>query len=602
MRGEGDRDQKKLTTAADEEGVSFILKMFTWRSLFFFLGAAAVVQALVTSGKSPVVDLDYAIHQATVNETGAYYNFSNIRYGDVITGATRFKAPQSPSSVNRTLNNGQTATRCPQSHPFWQYDGTKVAQGVPASQLQPTQFNISEIPPINAEETEDCLFLDVLVPSKIFNSKAQDDSWTRKRSTSTQDGAPVLVWMDGGGFAAGYKHEQPPAGLVARSQLNDGEGFIYVAMNYRLGLFGFLPANITGAGDSNVGLLDQRLALEWVQKYIHLFGGDPSRVTIMGESAGGGAVLHQITAFGGAGSVPFQQAILQSPGFQPNANPGFQQSLIEYALTNASVLTSKPVSSIEDLRSLSFAELALVNSVIVGQSPYGLYTFGPVVDGTFVPDMPGKLIAEGRFATSLNAIMMGTNFNEGVLFDSPFLTDDADYRYNIRRFFPKASDAIVNYIATSLYPNDLSGKYNYTTQTLRAAETTAEGCFLCNTRYLSQALPNIVSKNIFKYLFAVPPAIHADDLGYSFYNGNGSLTWEGYVVNEKVALTLQDYISSFVITGSPNNGPERSGNPWFPAYGTNASVLTMNVTGLGALTVDPQANSRCDWWQKTLYT
>ncbi|KIV78674.1 hypothetical protein PV11_06300 [Exophiala sideris] len=582
MRGKGNQDEKKLKTAGDEDGVSFVSKIFTWRSLLFILGAAAVVQALVTSGKSPVVDLDYAIHQATVNETGAYYNFSNIRYGDVITGATRFKAPQLPSSVNRTLNNGQTAIRCPQSHPFWQYDGTKIAQGIPASQLQPLKFNISEIPPINAEETEDCLFLDVLVPSKIFNSKAQDDFWSRTRSTSIQNGAPVLVWIDGGGFSAGYKHEQPPAGLVARSQLNDEEGFIYVAMNYRLGLFGFLPANITGEGDSNVGLLDQRLALEWVQKYIHLFGGDASRVTIMGESAGGGAVLHQITAFGGAGSVPFQQAILQSPGFQPNANPGFQQSLIEYALTNASVLANKPVSSIDDLRALSFAELALVNSVIVGQSPYGLYTFGPVVDGTFVPDMPGKLIAEGRFATSLNAIMMGTNFNEG--------------------FFPKACDAIINHIATSLYPNDLSGKYNYTTQTLRSAETTAEGCFLCNTRYLPQALPNIVSKNIFKYLFSVPPAIHADDLGCSFYNGNGSLTWEGYVVNEKVALTLQDYISSFVITGSPNNGPERSGNPWFPAYGTNASVLTMNVTGLGALTVDPQANSRCDWWQKTLYT
>lgn len=321
----------------------------------------------------------------------------------------------------------------------------------------------------------------------------------------------------------------------------------------------------------------------------------------MGESAGGGSVFHQITAFGDGGSQPFQQAILQSPGWQPNANPGFQHSLIEYALTNASRLTNRTIRTIDDLRGLSFAEMALVNSAIVGRSPYGTYTFGPVVDGSFVPDLPSLLVAGGRFAKSLKAVMMGTNFNEGVLFDSPFLIDDRDYRDNVRLFFPNATDKVVDYIASTLYPNDLSGKYNYTTQPLRAAITTAEACFLCNTRYLAQALPQIVSTSIFKYLFAVPPAIHADDLGYTFYNGNGTLTWEGFAVNERVALTLQDFIASFVITGSPNNGPAASSNPWFPAYGTNASVLTLNETNLGALHIDPQANSRCDWWQKAFY-
>lgn len=64
-----------------------------------------------------------------------------------------------------------------------------------------------------------------MVPNKVFDSR------------SSSKGAPVLVWIDGGGFSAGYKHEQPPAGLITRSQSVDEEGIIYVAMNYRVGLF-----------------------------------------------------------------------------------------------------------------------------------------------------------------------------------------------------------------------------------------------------------------------------------------------------------------------------------------------------------------------------
>jgi carboxylesterase type B len=104
-----------------------------------------------------------------------------------------------------------------------------------------------------------------------------------------------------------------------RSQSNGANGVIFVALNYRLGALGWLagPTLQAAGGVSNAGLYDQRLALEWVQKYIHLFGGDPDRVTVLGVSAGVGSILHQITAYGGQEPVPFAQAIPQSPGFQP---------------------------------------------------------------------------------------------------------------------------------------------------------------------------------------------------------------------------------------------------------------------------------------------
>ena len=83
-----------------------------------------------------------------------------------------------------------------------------------------------------------------------------------------------------------------------------------------MGAFGWLAGpTLQSDGTANAGLYDQRLALEWVEKNIHLFGGDPCRVTVLGESAGGGSIMHQITAHGGLkGPAPFQQAIMQSPG------------------------------------------------------------------------------------------------------------------------------------------------------------------------------------------------------------------------------------------------------------------------------------------------
>lgn len=108
------------------------------------------------------------------------------------------------------------------------------------------------------------------------------------RIIATRALTPKICRIYGGGYAFGNKVYDPPSDpsrLIQTSGKDGSEGMIFVALNYRLGALGWLagPTLQQEGGDSNAGLLDQRLALEWVQDNIHLFGGDPDRVTVMGR-------------------------------------------------------------------------------------------------------------------------------------------------------------------------------------------------------------------------------------------------------------------------------------------------------------------------------
>lgn len=246
------------------------------------------------------------------------------------------------------------------------------------------------------------MFLDVFVPTAVYNESCED-----KHSR----GAPVLVWMYGGGFYEGHKGTDDPAGIIARSiaNPNSAPGVIFVAMNYRLGPLGWLagPTFAASGGTMNAGFYDQRLALEWVQKYIHIFGGDPNKVTLMGASAGGSSTLHQITAYGGEkGPVPFQQAFPQSPAFVPNPYNWLQEEYFKRYLkfANASTLT--------ELRALSSAEAIRANELFVWNTAYAS-AIGPVVGGAFTPALPSQLFAQGRYAKNVKALFSGHNTDEG---------------------------------------------------------------------------------------------------------------------------------------------------------------------------------------------
>lgn len=390
-------------------------------------------------------------------------------------GDLRFRAPLPPTGRNATVNDGSIGRVCPQANPAWLLTVPTFVEDYLTGQPFNASTNSSSssasagntLPPQDPRTTEDCLFLDILSPKAVL-SKAS-------RGSGQKGGVPVLVWIYGGGYTVGEKSEYNAAGLIAASRVSAPDGIVFVSLNYRLGAFGWLSGpTFQSDGVANAGLYDQRLALQWIQQNIHLFGGDPRRVTVIGESAGGGSILHQITAFGGLqGPAPFQQAVLQSPGFQSLAS-NQQQELIYEAY-----LKLLNVSSVAEARKLSYSTLQKANILQVGGSSYGLFTYGPVVDGLIAPAIPGKLLLQGSFDKSLK-LMLGHNADEGLVFTSPFIQNDMQYDDYLKSVFPTITPPVADYIENVLYPPTMPGilgTTGYKDETGRLVLTIGENVF-----------------------------------------------------------------------------------------------------------------------------
>ncbi|KAJ4365578.1 hypothetical protein N0V83_008198 [Neocucurbitaria cava] len=546
-------------------------------------GAAALLGAVYAQNSSlPTVDLGYEIYRAaSFNSTGNFYNFSNIRFAQAPVGDLRFAPPEAPVENRSAINNGDIGRICPQAGPLWGQYATLFLESLllgttPSNQtfVAPGANSSSPVSPRDPRESEDCLFLDVFVPEDILSKAGKGY------------GAPVLVWIYGGGYTGGNKNYNP-AGLLAASGNASNGDVIYVSMNYRLGALGWQagPSYQAEGGVSNLGLYDQRFALEWVQNYIHLFGGDKNRVTVFGESAGGGSIMHQITAYGGLkGKAPFQQAVPQSPGWQQISSNVQQED------TYSKFLNLTNTSSLAELRALPSEAVIRANfQQVTYDSAWGTFTYGPVVDGNFVPQQPGQLLAQGRFDQDVR-VMVGHNANEGTYFTPPYIHSEEALIAQLRLAYPYAPQQSVDEITQVLYPPVFDGSYGYTDQYSRASLIISESVFTCNTNYLSTALKN----ETYSYLFAVPPAFHGFDVPYTYYDG-GALSPLS-VLNRTVAIALQDFIASFAEEGAP----EAAGIRQFNMYGPDASVLELNVTGIEEVR-DSNANARCAWWQKALF-
>jgi para-nitrobenzyl esterase len=279
---------------------------------------------------------------------------------------------------------------------------------------------------------EDCLFLNVYTPGI-------------KKNREKHRGLPVMVWIHGGAMVAGSGNWYDPTWLVTKG------GVIVVTINYRLGALGFFahPAiDAEGHLNANYGLMDQQFALKWVKRNIAAFGGDPDRVTIFGESAGGLSVYSQLASPTAKGL--FHRAIAQSGAYGSFASYEqmfFGMPYAEYLATTYAEGIGCGSQTAECLRSLP--EELLV------RTQFGI--FYPVIDGTLLVQPPDKAFISGQF--NRVPVVTGTNHDENrynIALDYDYLGNpltDADYQAAVAKGvgMPK-DDPFVQLLTQFIYP------------------------------------------------------------------------------------------------------------------------------------------------------
>lgn len=308
----------------------------------------------------------------------------------------------------------------------------------------------------------------------------------------------------------------------------------------------------------------------------------------MGESAGAGSILHHLTAYGGQQDVPlFQQAILQSPAYVPRPYKSQAESSFSVLLESANV------STLAELVELDTYDLQVANKLSQTSDFYGTFQFGPGPDGSFVPELPEKLLASGQYHRDVK-VMVAHNTFEGQKYTDPAATNSSAFDTYMGLYFPEANTSTIEEIATNVYPavyNDTSLPWSTPFERLMTA--VGDFTFSCHAYFVGEALGAQIDFDAYSYLFSVPPGTHTLDVNYSYYLNS---TWSTLVVNVTTAQYMQGYLTGFAQTGQPN----RQDLPDFPVYGDSHSDLNLNQTFVDVI-MDPSANSRCDWWRQASY-
>ncbi|KAI5368281.1 putative carboxylesterase, type B, carboxylesterase type B, carboxylesterase type B, active [Septoria linicola] len=329
------------------------------------------------NGGGPTVTLEVGVVEGTTTSlpaaTAAVNKYLGIPFADP---PTRFAPPERAQAAGQKINATAFKPACIQ-----QFAGSDLVAGFTKAVFN----NPGGVPP---EESEDCLYLNIYAPS----------------TPAPCDGRAVLFWLYGGSLQFGNAG-QP---FYDGSSFAAYEDVIVVTVNYRTNVFGFATSPELPITEQNLGFLDQRAALDWVQREIHLFGGSPDKVTIFGESAGGWSVDALLTSYNKGDQVPFRGAILESGQISFNAQPRPSTYPQWDQLATALNCSTSYGSNLECIRA---ANATVIKSIIEKQS----LEFNPTFDNKTFFVNAAQRRADGVIPSI--PVLGGTNSQEGRIFN-----------------------------------------------------------------------------------------------------------------------------------------------------------------------------------------
>lgn len=488
---------------------------------------------------APTVSIASPVATIIGSVSSSVETFNGIPFAQPPTGALRLKPPKAITAALGRV----TATGTPRACPQMLFSTSGIPSSILGLLLDTPLFQTI------TDAGEDCLTVNVQRPA----------------GTTASSKLPVLFWIFGGGFELGSTSTYDGSSLVAES-IADGQPIIFVAVNYRVGGFGFMPgAEILADGSSNLGLLDQRLGLQWVADNIASFGGDPTKVTIWGESAGSISSLDQMALYDGnityKGNPLFRGAIMDSGSIVPADPVDSPKAQVVFDSVVSAGGCSTASDKLACLRGLDYTTfLNACNSVpgILSYSSIAL-SYLPRPDGVVLTESPDLLIAAGKYAAV--PLIIGDQEDEGTIFSllQDNITNTAELvEYLQTYFFTHATTAEVEALVAT-YPDNLGDGSPFGTSILNElypefkrlaailgdlSFTLTRRLFLSTHTSLNPTVPAWSYLSSYDYGTPIIGTFHASDLLQVFYG----------ILPNYASRSIRSYYFSFVHNLDPNTG------------------------------------------------